>query len=254
MPSFERFLELDEARLVIEDLHRRAKRSRISHLNLIVFRLACGCGLRRGEIAGLKFTDLVLAGPRPLLLVRKDNTKGREGKRRARKVPLNWDRSTLEDIRNWVDLRRSMGAQPDDPVLCGLTKRNWAKPLTPSMVAKHWKTAIRCLGPERVRQLSVHTGRHSYSSFALSAGHSLVELRDALGHANISTTSVYAHSVPTECRDLFADREAAPCAAHETDSPASVGPTIPFQTVISPRFSSRRILRLIEPRSRPVSL
>lgn len=209
MPDFTRFLTLSEVLLVIDDLHRRARRSRNSQLNLVVFRFACCCGLRRSEIAGLRFSDLVLSGARPSVRVRKDNTKGREGKCRARKAPLWWDAGTLEDIREWVAFRKWIGAKPADTVLCGVCEKNLGKPLTGPMVAKHWKTAIRCLGAERVRQVSVHAGRHSFASLAFDAGRSAVEVQEALGHTSINTTSVYLHACPRDVPDLFTRESAA---------------------------------------------
>ena len=200
-----RFLTKDEVLRILKDLKRRKKRSRSSHLNLIVFRLSACCGLRRGEIAGLKFADLVLAGARPCVIVRKDNTKGRLEKRRSRKVPLWWDAGTLEDLEEWVAFRKEMGSTVNDPVVCGVSKMNYGKPLTGLLLASRWKTAIRCLGPERVRQLSVHCGRHSFCSLSKAAGHSSIEIRDAVGHTSEATTNLYLHAVESEnVPDVFA--------------------------------------------------
>ncbi len=41
--------------------------------------------------------------------------------------------------------------------------------------------------------LTIHDGRHSFVSHALRAGRSLAEVRDAAGHANVATTSLYTH-------------------------------------------------------------
>ncbi|MCX7429251.1 MAG: site-specific integrase, partial [Planctomycetia bacterium] len=180
-------------------------RSPSMHLNLLVFRFSCCCGLRRAEIAGLRFTDLVLSGARPCILVRKDNTKGKDGHRRARKVPLWWDSQTLADIRGWVEFRKKMGATANDRVVCGVSTVNYGKPLTGLLLATRWKTAIRCLGPERVRQLSIHCGRHSFCSLSKSAGHSSIEIRDAVGHTSEATTNLYLHAVEAEnIPDVFA--------------------------------------------------
>jgi integrase len=152
-----------------------------------------------------RVTDLVLSGARPCILVRKDNTKGRDGHRRARKVPLWWDSQTLADIRDWVEFRKKMGATANDRVVCGVSTVNYGKPLTGLLIARRWKTAIRCLGPERVRQLSVHTGRHSFCSLSKAAGHSSVEIRDAVGHTSEATTNLYLHTVEAEnIPDVFA--------------------------------------------------
>ena len=48
---------------------------------------------------------------------------------------------------------------------------------------------------ERVQELSIHAGRHSFCSHALAGGRNLIEVRDAAGHANVATTSAYLHAV-----------------------------------------------------------
>lgn len=188
-----KILTAEEVQAVLADLHRRAKRSLSSQSNLAIFRLACCCGLRRKELCGLDMGDLLLAGPRPCLRVRKAITKGQEGKRRGRKVPLWWDKGTLEDLRAWHAVRVSQGAGAGDPLVISCRKATFGKRLPTVLAAKRWKTAIRSLGPDRVRQLHIHCGRHSFCSHALSAGRTIVEVRDAAGHANISTTSIYLH-------------------------------------------------------------
>jgi site-specific recombinase XerD len=60
---------------------------------------------------------------------------------------------------------------------------------------RRFKTAIGCLGSERVKVLSIHCGRHSFCSHALAGGRTVVEVRDAAGHASVSTTNIYLHLV-----------------------------------------------------------
>lgn len=153
------------------------------------------------EIAGLRLNDVITGGDRPCIRVRKDNTKGRNGQRKARRVPLWWDAGTLEDIRAWIQYRIAHGAQPDWPViygqrvtpLCG--NNSPSAPLTEASIAKRWQTSLLRLGRERSRQVSIHGGRHSFCSHSLAAGRSLVEVRDSAGHANINTTSIYLHYI-----------------------------------------------------------
>lgn len=196
-----RFLRTREVRLVLRDLHKRKKRSSGVWTNLIIFRLATGCGLRCREICGLRIKDLVLKGAAPTLRVRKEYGKGKK----ARRVSLDWDRGTLEDIREWVKFRVEVqGAQPSDRVVV-VQRCGKLTPLRENKVASRWKTAIKCLGPERVSQLSIHTGRHTFSSHATARGWTSGDVRDALGHASISTTNRYVHGqVDTpEMPDLY---------------------------------------------------
>jgi len=197
-----RVLELPEVHAVLDDLHRRKRRSDNSHQNLALFRLACCCGLRRKEIVGLDVGDLFLDGPKPCVRVRAAVTKGQEGKRKGRTVPLWWDAETLADLAEWRNGRLVDGATQTDPLLTTLA-RNWPNErLTVQVASRRWRTAIRVLGPERRRQVSIHCGRHTFATLSLTAGRSLVEVCDAMGHANIATTHEYLHLI---CRDGVPD-------------------------------------------------
>jgi integrase/recombinase XerD len=196
-------LTRDEAMRVIADLGR--KKCRNGRCNLIVFRLACCCGLRVKEIVGLNLGDVAVAGPRPAIRVRKEITTGKNGKYRSRLVPLWWDKGTLADLARWKERRIQQGATKDDPLICRQRHDAAGRRMTERECAKRWKTAIRRLGAERIAQLSIHCGRHSFATHALAIGRSLAEVRDAMGHANVSTTNVYLHYIErTGIPDLFA--------------------------------------------------
>lgn len=44
--------------------------------------------------------------------------------------------------------------------------------------------------------ISAHWLRHAHASHAFDRGATLAEVKDTLGHANVSTTSVYLHARP----------------------------------------------------------
>ena len=52
-----------------------------------------------------------------------------------------------------------------------------------------------------LRDLRIHDLRHSFASFLVNAGRSLYEVQELLGHANIRTTSRYAHLSRERLRD-----------------------------------------------------
>ena len=203
-----KILTPNEIVIVLADLKRKAKRAPNTLLNLIIFRLSCCCGLRRSEICGVDIGDFALNSDRPVLRIRKEITKGRhnvapsnpEGKdkRRSRRVPLWWDAGTLADLRQWRDLRLECGAEKDDPFVCSRLTKADSKRMLHSTAANRWRTAIGILGQERVEQLSIHCGRHSFVSQSLHAGRTLTEVRDAAGHASIAMTSIYAHLIESE--------------------------------------------------------
>lgn len=53
-----------------------------------------------------------------------------------------------------------------------------------------WDTARKSVGMADIR---IHDLRHSFASFLVNAGRSLYEVQELLGHADIRTTSRYAH-------------------------------------------------------------
>jgi len=150
-----------------------------AHQNQIIARLAICCGLRVSEIARLDCSDVEL-GDRPHLRV-----VGKGGRRRV--VPLHWDRGTLAAIAAWKELRIS------GPLVCSLAKSSYGKRLSRRNIQRRWTTALKRAGV--TRRVSIHCGRHTFCTFALLGGKSLIAVRDAAGHANVSTTSHYLHLV-----------------------------------------------------------
>lgn len=173
-----RILTAIEIQLVLSELKRKARRSLNTAQNLILFRLACCCGLRVSELTSLRLCDVRL-GTRPTLKV-----IGKGGKIRV--VPLHWDAGTLEDLRAWKNRRDSEGARGCDLFLITRTGSR----IDRLNARKRFQACCRCLGE---RPVTIHDGRHTFISHALHAGRSIAEVRDAAGHSNIATTSIYTH-------------------------------------------------------------
>lgn len=197
-----RILSKDEIHAVVA-WHRKSRRRRYlqTHQRLIVFRLACCCGLRRCEISGLELRDLFVKSEKPFLRIRKEITKGHRQKnsseviRKERRVSLSVDRETLEDLKRWLKIRQEQsGGDLYAPFISGQGQGAMGKRRSGSAIAEMWKTAVRlALGDERARCVSVHGGRHTYCSTLVSAGLPLGFVRDNAGHANIATTNTYVH-------------------------------------------------------------
>ncbi len=185
-----RILTRSEISDLIEELKRK-RRSINTRQNLIIFRLATCCGLRVSEIVGLKMANVKITGKRPHLYIPAAIAK----RNKPRKVPLWWDAGTLADLDSWKKERSGQEAASGDPFICSLSKGTWGKPLSVRNAQARFKASIKCLGAERVECLSIHCGRHSFCSHSLAGGRSLAEVRDAAGHANVSTTSIYLHVV-----------------------------------------------------------
>ena len=184
-----KILSRRELRTVLADLKRKAPRSKNTQLNLLIFRLAVCCGLRASEIAKLQVDDVRVGSPRPHLRIHTGASKGG----RPRKVPLWWDAGTLADVSQWHALRTAQGIPLIAPLLASLRPNRGEKVFSRHTLRKRFRTACRVLGPERVRTLTIHHGRHTFISHALAGGRTLAEARDAAGHSNVSLTSGYLH-------------------------------------------------------------
>ena len=190
---------------VLADLKQKGRRSVNQRQNLIIFRLAACCGLRVSEIVGLSLANVKVTSKRPHVYVPASIAK----RRKPRRVPLWWDAGTLADLEAWKNERIGMEAKPGDPFVCSLstgshhlTGKTFGKPLARRNAQYRFQRGIKFLGQERVEMLSIHSGRHSFCSHALAGGRTLPEVRDAAGHSNVSTTSVYLHIVHDDDEEI----------------------------------------------------
>ena len=111
-----------ELATVLADVKKKAVRSANARRNLVIVRLACCCGLRVSEIAGLQLNDVILGVTRPHLKLRREITKGK----RTRTVPLWSGAGTLADLVAWKAERVEQGAAGDDPFVCSVqAHRKW---------------------------------------------------------------------------------------------------------------------------------
>lgn len=141
------------------------------HLTPVVL-LALHTGLRRGELLGLTWRDVNVAGA--TLAVRAEDAKSG----RARVVPLN--RTATDVLRAW---------RPADVPGSALVFPGPAGDRMTSL-----KTAFAVvLGRAAIVGCRFHDLRHSFASKLVQAGIDLNVVRELLGHANLTMTLRYAH-------------------------------------------------------------
>ena len=161
-----------------------------------------GSGLRLSEMLSLQTHDI--DGKRMLLHVR----NGKGGKERF--APLTDAGYTA--FRHYWKMYRPVNANnyvfPDCTRTCTLSTRAFE-----SMFKKVSKDAGLC------KTATPHTLRHSFSTHSLQSGMDLMTLKEMLGHASLSSTSVYLHlslidqsnkrspaDVTSEIKSLFDER------------------------------------------------
>lgn len=151
------------------------------HLHPLVL-LALHTGLRRGELFGLEWRDVNVAGR--LLTVRGSGTKSGH----TRYVDLN---ATAVDVLTTWQADRLAVLSPDAitsplvfPASSGARLDN---------VQSAWETTLKAA---HVKAFRFHDLRHSFASRLVQAGVDLNTVRELLGHADLKMTLRYAHLSP----------------------------------------------------------
>jgi site-specific recombinase XerD len=170
--------------------------------------LMARAGLRRGEVAGLRRSDVhLLADSRELgcevarahlhVVRRPDNPNGAVAKsRRQRAVPLDF--LVVQAFDTYEFERMAVPAAAfSDFVFVNLFRGTIGAPLRVDAVNDLVTAAARRAG---TGVLHPHQMRHAFASNVLDAGGSLEEAQDLLGHATIASTQVYAHPDPSRLR------------------------------------------------------
>ena len=186
-------MDKTEVKTVLADLKRKSKRSPNAKVNELIFRLATGCGLRASEIANLRVCDVKL-GDHNYIHVK----DGKGGKSADVMIP---DDVTILVLEQWMSRHTANGKIR--PSKAPFVRKKKGMEFDRNEIAKRFKTAIKCLGPDRVKELSVHSGRHTAATLLLDDGESLATVRDFMRHSNISVTSVYLHGRELKPRPML---------------------------------------------------
>jgi integrase len=157
-----------------------------------LFVVALTTGMRRGELAGLRWEDVDFDAA-TITVRRTRSTVGAkvveaEPKTKTSRRVIDIDAGTVAVLRRWR-LRQS----PDAYVFPG----------SPDRLSRAWNAAVKDAGVRRIR---FHDARHTAASLMLQAGVAVNVVSRRLGHASpMVTLTVYAHVVPGQGRDA-ADR------------------------------------------------
>ncbi len=168
----------------------------------LIVLLMARAGLRRGEVCGLRRSDVhLLTDSRALgcgvvrahlhVSRRDDNPNGAWAKsRRQRSVPL--DVLTVQAFDTYVLERMSVpAAAAGDFMLVNLFRGPIGAPMRPDAIGELLAAASRRAGLERA--LRPHQLRHAFASNAADAGCGIDVIADLLGHAAVSSSQVYLH-------------------------------------------------------------
>ena len=141
-------------------------------------------GMRVTELVSLNVSDLTFDEQNPQ--VGSVRVKGKRASK-ERVIPLSG--SVLDTLRTYISQGRAQLVH--DPNEDALFLNNRGQRLTRQglwLIIKHYVESVGISS-----EVTPHTLRHSFAAHKLSQGKSLQDIQRLLGHANISTTQVYAH-------------------------------------------------------------
>lgn len=169
----------------------------------ITWHLAASCGLRRGEVCGLRWSDLALDASPPTLSVKQQLVeslykvtfappKTARGKRLVVLDPMTVA-ALRTHRRHQAAERLAHGAEYQDHDL--VVARLDGTPVHPNNVGQHFRRQITKSGLPLIR---FHDLRHTHATLALQAGVHPKIVSERLGHASTSfTLDVYSHVTPS---------------------------------------------------------
>jgi integrase/recombinase XerD len=183
----------------------------------LIILLMARAGLRRGELCGLRRSDLHLLPDSRVLgcdierahlhVVRRDNPNGAWAKsRRQRWVPLDFLVVQAFDGYEFERLAVPRAGESDF-VLVNLFRGPVGAPMRPDAVNELTSACSRRAGLRR--SVRPHQLRHAFGSNLADAGSGLDETAELLGHAAMSSSQVYLHPDPARLRDAV-DRVPSP--------------------------------------------
>ncbi len=156
--------------------------------------VAAGCGLRQGEVFGLRVDDVEFLRHRvrveqQVKIVRGQLTIGRPKGGKTRAVPLPQIAA--------VELAEHLRRYPAGSGLVFTSREH--KPLNRNYFnPRIWRPALLATGVEPCRANGMHALRHFYASVLIDAGESVKAVAEYLGHADPGfTLRVYAHLFPS---------------------------------------------------------
>lgn len=172
-PAKERFLSTEESVRLFQTLDAMQAEKSLSANQADAFRLLMLTGGRKTEIAGLRWTEIDLTRNRLTLPPARTKAGEKTGDRR---IALGSAAAAILTARLGANTVYVFPAYRGAGHIIGLQKA--------------WE---RVRNRAKLPGLRIHDLRHSYASFAIADGASLLMVARALGHADTRVTERYAH-------------------------------------------------------------
>ena len=153
--------------------------------NYAIFTLISACGLRTIEAVRADVGDIRKVSGVAVLFI--------QGKARSEKDSfVKLTEPIIDAINDYLNARGAVSE--DEPLFASLANRNKGGRMTTRSISRICKTAMKNAGFNSKR-LTAHSLRHSAVTIALLAGMTLQDTQMFARHANIATTTIYAHNI-----------------------------------------------------------
>ncbi|NQU99877.1 MAG: tyrosine-type recombinase/integrase [Parcubacteria group bacterium] len=152
----------------------------IKKRNIAIMSTFLYCGLRKGELIGLRAYDIDLE--RRLLTVRAETSKSK----RERSIPLNM--KVIEYLKDYLEKRKKKGYKTP----CLFVSNNQDEGLTSDGLIH----LIKKLNKEGDVNFHMHQLRHTFAINLLNNGTDIAKLKQLMGHRDIRMTASYLRCIP----------------------------------------------------------
>jgi integrase len=168
---------------------------------------AVGCGLRKAEVSGIRWTDVdfdngALTVQRSLRLEKSGFRLADTKTHKVRQVDLpDFVLEALRKQREVQSLEQRWHGSVWQNKHNLIFTTEIGTPLDPHNLLREWKKLLKATG---LRYTTIHDLRHGGASLIRDAGGTLQDISEILGHSSIAITSrLYVHLFPERRRDLM---------------------------------------------------
>ena len=173
-----------------------------------IWLLMLSTGIRRGEMAGLRWSDVNLLDSSITIRQTRVVTdqagvvvttpKTKAGERR-----IDIDSTTRDILAGFLTEQERCADALNAPRFALVATDPDGQPISPRTLTRRFQKACERAG---VPVLRLHDTRHTHATLLIHAGENIVTVSHRLGHSQVGTTlNIYAHSLPSADRAL-ADR------------------------------------------------
>ena len=157
-------------------------------------------GLRRGELAGLKWSAIDLDAGTLRIETTRTVVEGKPAASRPktaaglRSIPIDARLVALLRVHRRRQAAEKLAAGPAYEDSAFLLADELGRPYHPESISRWFDTKVAQLGLPRIR---LHDCRHTAATLMLAAGTPVKVVSEVLGHSSVTTTlSIYAHVLP----------------------------------------------------------